>query len=349
MSERNNRSIWLFWLCIACSLARADRLSWGHGTPIHVEVEANRLTVSEGWGDTEGYAPMIFGEDDEDGEPFATLVLPQVGSAILWQLPGLDIFGMNDQSNLSIEVLPRPAKDSIPLEKRLVWYWDPDTELVSAAPTTFHLLGSGMRFMTLSPIVDLRPTPFQLADPIEGEQGFHNHGLMSFALDNDPPPPAGAYGFFARLVSDMHEGSRPFLLVFNHDMEASLVPIAGLMINAAAFLPGDYNHDDQVDAADYVVWRNTLGSTTEGAADGSGNQIVDEADYEIWRSTFGAVFEDSIGFGMGSIGSVPEPCGVLLMATGVLAAIVIPTRKRCARCRPVASETCNVHSGITAH
>jgi hypothetical protein len=316
----------------------------GHGTPIHVEVDANRLTVSEGWGDTEGYAPMIFGEDDEDGEPFATLMLPQIGPAVLWQLPGLDIFGMNDQSNLSIEVLPRPAKNASPLEKRLVWYWDPDAEVVSAAPAAFHLLGSGMRFMMLSPIVDDEPGPFLLTDPIEGEQGFHNHGLISYALNNDPPPPAGAYGFFARLVSDMHEASSPFLLVFNYGMDSSLVPTAGLAINAAAFLPGDYNHNDEVDAADYVVWRSTFGSTTEWTADGSGNQVVDEADYEVWRAHFGAVFEESIEFGMGSIGPVPEPCGVLLMATGVLTAMSISSRKRCARYRPVGSNSFKLHS-----
>ena len=57
---------------------------------------------------------MIFGEDDEDGEPSA-LTLPQVGPVILWQLPGLEIVGMNDQSNLSIEPLPRPAKDANPV------------------------------------------------------------------------------------------------------------------------------------------------------------------------------------------------------------------------------------------
>jgi hypothetical protein len=327
---------WLIWLYAACSISLANGLALGHGTPIHVEVEANRLTVSQGWVDMEGYAPMIFGEEDEDGEPFATLVLPQVGSAILWQLPGLDIFGMEDQSNLSIEVLPRPAKDASPLEKRLVWYWDPDAELVSAAQAGFHLLASGMRFTTLSPIVDDGPDPFLLADPIEGEQGFHNHGLISFALDNDPSPPAGAYGYFARLISDTHEASSPFLLVFNHDMEPSLVPTAGLAINAAAFLPGDYNHDDQVDAADYIVWRNTLGSMTEWAADGSGNQVVDAADYEVWRAHFGSEFEDSVGRGVGTYATVPEPSGVLLMIACVATTLILRLHEKCkmSRLRP---------------
>jgi hypothetical protein len=313
----------LAWIA-ACIVALAEladppRAS-GHGTPIHVEVPADKLIVSEGWTDSAGFAPMIFGEDDEDGEPFATLTLPQVGPVILWQLPGLDIFGMNDPSSLSIEPLPRPAKDADPAEKRLVWYWSPASDEISAAPAAFNLLGTGMRFTTLAPTVADAPAPFLLADPIAGQQGFHNHGLISFALDNDPAPPSGAYGFFARLLSDQHAASEPFLLVFNHDVDAALMMSAGLAINAAAFLPGDYNHDDRVDAADYIVWRNTLGSTTELVADGSGNLVVDDADYDVWRVNFGHVFGEPIATAAASIPTVPEPETLAIAACGILAA-----------------------------
>jgi phospholipase/lecithinase/hemolysin len=40
-------------------------------------------------------------------------------------------------------------------------------------------------------------------------------------------------------------------------------------------LPGDFNHDDVVDAADYVVWRNGVGTT------------YIPYDYQIWRAHFG--------------------------------------------------------------
>jgi CSLREA domain-containing protein len=58
-------------------------------------------------------------------------------------------------------------------------------------------------------------------------------------------------------------------------------------------LPGDYNFDGIVNAADYTVWRDTLGSTTDLRADSSGptigipNGIVDQADYDFWNSHFG--------------------------------------------------------------
>jgi hypothetical protein len=56
-----------------------------------------------------------------------------------------------------------------------------------------------------------------------------------------------------------------------------------------AALPGDYNNDNVVDAADYVVYRRTMGQpvTPFRSADGSGNGVVGFEDYEIWRAHFG--------------------------------------------------------------
>lgn len=58
----------------------------------------------------------------------------------------------------------------------------------------------------------------------------------------------------------------------------------------ATGLSGDYNGDGLVDAADYSVWRDSLGATgIDLPADGSGNGTVDASDLEIWRSAFGTV------------------------------------------------------------
>ena len=50
---------------------------------------------------------------------------------------------------------------------------------------------------------------------------------------------------------------------------------------------GDYNHDSVVDAADYALWRKTLGSTTNLASDGNVNGIIDAGDFTAWKSHFG--------------------------------------------------------------
>ena len=53
-------------------------------------------------------------------------------------------------------------------------------------------------------------------------------------------------------------------------------------IITAPVLPGDYNHNGIVDAADYVVWRDTLGQSGTGlAADGNGNHQIDSGDYDV--------------------------------------------------------------------
>jgi hypothetical protein len=77
----------------------------------------------------------------------------------------------------------------------------------------------------------------------------------------------------------------------------------------------DYNHNGVVDAADYVVWRKTLGSTTMLDADGDSSGTIDEADYEVWRMDFGTVFGPGSGSSLGAA-AVPEPTAAAILAVG---------------------------------
>ena len=78
---------------------------------------------------------------------------------------------------------------------------------------------------------------------------------------------------------------------------------------------GDYNRDGEINAADYTIWRKTLGTTglSPGfSADGNRDRSVTIADYEIWRSNFG---ESSFGNGVVSeaAAAIPEPAGAMLL------------------------------------
>jgi hypothetical protein len=75
--------------------------------------------------------------------------------------------------------------------------------------------------------------------------------------------------------------------------------------DSVASLAGDYNANSKVDAGDYVLWRKTVGSTTNHQADGSGltigvpDGIVDQSDYNYWRANFGNAITGA-GSGTGS-------------------------------------------------
>jgi hypothetical protein len=74
---------------------------------------------------------------------------------------------------------------------------------------------------------------------------------------------------------------------------------------------GDYNGNHQVDAADYVVWRNTLSQTVSSGSGADGNQsgTVDAGDYDFWRARFG----NAAGGGASSEPGIPEPSTLLLL------------------------------------
>jgi hypothetical protein len=73
-----------------------------------------------------------------------------------------------------------------------------------------------------------------------------------------------------------------------------------------------------VDAADYVLWRNTLGQSGAGlAADGNGNNTIDTGDYNVWRSNFGRSALTS-GAGASAATVVPEPATGWLLALGLM-------------------------------
>jgi len=78
-------------------------------------------------------------------------------------------------------------------------------------------------------------------------------------------------------------------------------------------VPGDYNGDGQVDAADYTVWRDHMGSEVETEVDGDKSGVVDQGDYALWQGNFG----NHGGAGAQAVGNnaVPEP------STGLLAVL----------------------------
>ena len=91
---------------------------------------------------------------------------------------------------------------------------------------------------------------------------------------------------------------------------------------AIAGVPGDYNNDGTVNAADYVLWRK--GGTLSNEVDTPGT--VNAADYTEWRARFGNVSGSGSGLGAGA---VPEPTSALLALLAGLATVASWRRRSC--------------------
>ena len=101
----------------------------------------------------------------------------------------------------------------------------------------------------------------------------------------------------------------------------------------AAGVLGDYNRNGAVDAADYVVWRNTFSGpnvpASSLAADGDGDGDVDANDQAVWRSHFGQTAGSGAFLAAASASdTIPEPSAILLLALGVSVCVLTTRRKR---------------------
>ncbi len=80
----------------------------------------------------------------------------------------------------------------------------------------------------------------------------------------------------------------------------------------SAGVPGDYNGNGVVDAADYVLWRK--GGPLQNEVDAPGT--VNAQDYTEWRARFGNT--SGSGSGLGASAAVPEPASIAMLALCLL-------------------------------
>lgn len=127
--------------------------------------------------------------------------------------------------------------------------------------------------------------------PITDENGTANHfGWIRVTINN-------AAGTFT--INDWAYESEPAVGIVTGDMGSA----------------GDFNDDGTVDAADYTVYRDNLGSNNTLGGHGDENfpsvGIVDIHDYTLWRANFGHVDTPAT-----ASSAVPEPLSLGLLAAG---------------------------------
>jgi hypothetical protein len=178
----------------------------------------------------------------------------------------------------------------------------------------------GVRNTAAAPSDDLAGsfTPSAAAFDLSGFEPFAlvaagaTHGGLTIELDDS------AVGTYTGQITLQPRSTNP------QPFSMDLAPIT-IHLTGEVRLGGDYNLDGVVDAADYVVWRNSVGEivTIGTGADGSGplgapDGVIDQFDYTRWRARFGAM-SPGLGRGADSLamplvaGEVPEPTTALLM------------------------------------
>jgi autotransporter-associated beta strand protein len=108
---------------------------------------------------------------------------------------------------------------------------------------------------------------------------------------------------------------------------STLLTGSGLLnaaVGAVAGLPGDFNSDGKVDAADYVTWRKNNNTNNALANDNGLGTPVGSAHYDLWRANFG----NPPGSGSSLSGAaVPEPGTLVFAIFGVVLAVVTGRRR----------------------
>jgi hypothetical protein len=146
--------------------------------------------------------------------------------------------------------------------------------------------------------LDLGTSSLLLATPNEGAE-----------LDLGSPDPLIGNWTLAPLVSTVVQIDPFSQLVL---VEAMVEPLAG-----------DYNANGVVDAADYTIWRQTLGSMSDLRADGDNSGTIDQADHGIWMADFGAMAASGSALqSIPGLNAVPEQSTFALLAVVLLACSV---------------------------
>lgn len=177
-----------------------------------------------------------------------------------------------------------------------------------------------------------------LVDTTAFDGSIHKHPAYRIETLDASTPPAGIYLVSMQVRMDGFTTSDPFFLA----LRTSTMPTASLvaardwidanidMLTSPPLLAGDYNGDGLVNLADYTVWRDTLGSTANLAANGddtgTSQGVIDAADYVFWKSAFAGSSLAALAT-TATASAVPEPTSGLLTGLGLLA-IVMRTRFR---------------------
>ncbi len=106
-------------------------------------------------------------------------------------------------------------------------------------------------------------------------------------------------------------------------VEFTLIDNVAITEISAVTEDADFDGDNDVDGADFLIWQKGLGTgTTLATGDANGDMAVNDADLAIWSEQYGTG-----GAATPAAGAVPEPA-TGLAAVAALAACIVTARRR---------------------
>ena len=132
-----------------------------------------------------------------------------------------------------------------------------------------------------------------------GDSAFDNARSVDLGIIFDPATP---------------EADRD--VAFSYTTGAGDVIQGSVQYFTAPGVPGDYNGDGIVDAADYTRWRDNLNQSVTLPNDTTPGMVT-AADYTVWKSHFGQTAGP--GSGAATLTSVPEPASAALFVMALVA------------------------------
>ena len=150
--------------------------------------------------------------------------------------------------------------------------------------------------------------------PVSSDGAWHRH--YDFVLS--APASTGIYLLQLELSSSdgLVGATDPFFIVFNQNdtqlNHGAAIEYAELQIDTG--MPGDFNQDGFVDAADYTLWQDNRGlDIAILGGNATSGPVVSNADYALWKQFFQTLETENLG-----TRSVPEPNSLLTALAGLL-------------------------------
>jgi endonuclease/exonuclease/phosphatase family metal-dependent hydrolase len=204
--------------------------------------------------------------------------------------------------------------------------------LASAVPATLNVGDVFNLELTVSNAADvLQPIG---ADELDYSiTTTHLGALMDFSSFNQMDMALGGGNSYQIQLDTLSVGMKTDILTIaggGQGVPNGLIEIPISYQVLAAGIAGDYNGNGIVDAADYTVWRDTLGSMSDLRANGDDTDtsagVVDAADYDYWKVHFGETSPGAGSRGGGATARVPEPVSQTLVLIGVLMMLLAAPR-----------------------